>query len=115
MVKSNVRTAVRRQVKQQFGQHYDKRQQMQVRNYSDRSFISGQRQATKISLIRRFTNQLRKWWGKFWIIPSALSSLDLSHDTLFGNKPGRGAGALWLRQIFHANLKMVSTRDGRRV
>ena len=113
MVKSNVRTAVRRQVNQQFGQHYDKRQQMQVRNYQNKDFVSGQRTSTKIGITRRFINSIKFYWRKFWS-PFA-TSLDLSKDSLFGSKPGRGAGAFWLRQTFHQNLKMRSTRDGRKV
>ncbi len=36
-----------------------------------------------------------------------ISALDLTKS--------RGAGALWLRQTFSENLKMISTRDGRPV
>ena len=107
MVKSNVRSARRRQTNRRLDRGFDKKQQLKVRGFNrhiDREPI------VRLSKPQIIWNRIIRWfrgWGLF--SSTTIGELDLRSDS------PRGAGAFWLRQNFHQNLRMRSTRDGRPV
>ena len=92
---------------------FDKHEQMHVRGYDKQQRDPMLGTYTSVGVIRRYINKVIRFFRSFFSMPSI--GLDLTSDDIYGENPGRGAGAAWLRGAFHGNLKMISTRDGRKV
>jgi len=86
---------------------FDHKQQIQSRTSANRSGWETIEYVRK-GWISIQWGKVKSWFGGLFK-STTIEALDLRE------KHPRGHGAKWLRQTFHQNLKMVSTRDGRPV
>ena len=85
---------------------FDKKRQIQSKNIRTRKWEAIE--YTRVGWITTKWRKVTRWFNRFFSI-RAIRNLDLT------DKTGRADGAKWLRGVFHQNLKMTSTRDGKPV
>lgn len=125
MTKSKMQTVRRRQTNQRFQRQYDKEKQLRVRAYDSRQKVRTKaRQTTAVvNAWRRitrhvsafFSNLSRRFFSAHTISGLDLRASDAARFGAFRPNRSRDTGAAWLRNAFGQCLKMISTRDGKRV
>ena len=128
MTKSNARAVRTRKNNARIALRHDKVQMERVRAYQERNMdrehtahpesISAIRKWAR-QVVARFRNAVRHFFRRrprgSSISRLSLVTSDAKRFGPFGPGQKRGAAAAWLRECFNADLKMISTRDGRRV
>ena len=122
MTKSSMRSAGLRKMNLRVQRAtVDRREQLQARAYESRKerHVRTPEVVAVTKWYRGIVKSVRTFLGNFFRggRSKSIRNLDLTtgagRHALFGT--GRDAGAYWLRSVFGQNLKMVSTRDGRKV